>query len=83
MIYCIVTGCSWKSSDEDRLYDHLNRFHDPLDVYRCNYGICTRRFSIRSSFFRHLKNHIKNEPEQLDLINIAENLRTITHQIQL
>lgn len=69
MIYCIVAGCSWKSSEVDRLYNHLNRYHDTLEVYRCNYGTCTRRFSIRSTFFRHLKDHVKNEPVQLNLIN--------------
>lgn len=70
MLHCIVTNCNWKGTNTDQLYAHLNRFHEVLETYRCNYQSCTRSFGIRSTFFRHLKGHLKHENKPLELADV-------------
>lgn len=70
MIHCIVIRCDWKGRNIEQLYAHLNRFHESLETFRCNYQTCTRSFGIRSTFFRHLKEHLKHEhnhPQPIDV----------------
>lgn len=75
MISCIVSQCSWKSNSMHRFYDHLNKFHEKLPIYACNHETCTRRFSIRYSFFRHFKRHFtEEEPVQNEIVNNDYNI---------
>lgn len=57
MIKCVVRRCSCQSRSIQHLFDHLNKYHGNLDIYECNVGSCNRKYSVRYSFYRHLKKH--------------------------
>lgn len=59
MIRCVARHCTWKSQSIHRLHDHLKKYHGHLDEYECNIGDCTRKYSVKYSFYRHLNKHFE------------------------
>lgn len=72
MIHCIVKGCSWKTTSFNILYEHLNRMHNSISTYTCNYTGCTRNYNVRASFFRHFKKHYEDTATWRNLDSIHE-----------